>query len=93
VVRKQRGRDEAGSPVTGGEQRPVSVRQAATPGSAETLPPGSDGWQNRLQERKDLADLLKVTSGAKDVITSSILVAGPLISSAFSLFLPGPPPG
>lgn len=57
------------------------------------LPPGSDGWQNRLQERKDLADLLKVTSGAKDVITSSILVAGPLISSAFSLFLPGPPPG
>ena len=57
------------------------------------LPPGSDGWQNRLKERKDLADLLKVTSGAKDVITSSILVAGPLISSAFSLFLPGPPPG
>jgi hypothetical protein len=57
------------------------------------LPPGSDGWQNRLQERKDLADLLKVTSGAKDVITSSVLVAGPLISSAFSLFLPGPPPG
>ena len=56
------------------------------------LPPGSDGWQNRLKERKDLADLLKVTSGAKDVITSSILVAGPLISSAFSLFLPGPPP-
>jgi hypothetical protein len=57
------------------------------------ISPGSDGWQARLQERKDLADLLKVTSGAKDVITSSILVAGPLISSAFSLFLPGPPPG
>jgi hypothetical protein len=51
--------------------------------------PGSDRWQDRLQERKDLADLLKVTSGAKDVITSAILVAGPLISSAFSLFLPG----
>jgi hypothetical protein len=57
------------------------------------VPPGSDGWQNRLQERKDLAGLLQVTSGAKDVITSAILVAGPLISSAFSLFLPGPPPG
>jgi hypothetical protein len=55
------------------------------------LSPGSDGWQNRLQERKDLADLLKVTSGTKDVITSSILVAGPLISSALSLFLPAPP--
>ena len=55
------------------------------------LPPGSDGRQNRLQERKDLADLLQVTSGAKDVITSAILVAGPLISSAFSMFLPGPP--
>ena len=36
------------------------------------LPPGSDRWQARLQERKDLADLLKVTSGAKDVITSAI---------------------
>jgi hypothetical protein len=56
------------------------------------LSPGSAGWQSRMQERKDLADLLKVTSGVKDVIISSILVAGPLISSAFSLFLPGPPP-
>ena len=55
------------------------------------LPPGSEGWQNRLQERKDLADLLQVTSGAKDAVTSAILVAGPLISSAFSMFLPGPP--
>jgi hypothetical protein len=57
-----------------------------------TLPlllPGADRWQERLQERKDLAELLKVTSGAKDVITSAILVAGPLISSGFSLFLPG----
>jgi hypothetical protein len=54
------------------------------------LPPGAGEWQRRLQERKDLADLLKVTSGAKDVITSAILVAGPLITSAFSLFLPGP---
>jgi hypothetical protein len=51
--------------------------------------PGSDRWQDRLQERKDLADLLKVTSSTKDTITSAILVAGPLISSAFSLFLPG----
>jgi hypothetical protein len=51
--------------------------------------PGSDRWQGRLQERKDLADLLKVTSSTKDVITSAILVAGPLISGAFSLFLPG----
>jgi hypothetical protein len=58
-----------------------------------TLPilfPGSGQWQDRMQERKDLADLLKVTSGTKDVISSAILVAGPLISSAFSLFLPGP---
>jgi len=55
------------------------------------LPPGTGQWQARLQERKDLADLLKVTSGAKDVITSAVLVAGPLISSAFSSFLPGPP--
>jgi hypothetical protein len=57
-----------------------------------TLPimlPGTDRWQDRLQERKDLASLLKVTSGAKDVITSSVLVAGPLISSTLSLFLPG----
>jgi hypothetical protein len=53
------------------------------------LPPGPGRWQGRLQERKDLADLLKVTSGAKDVITSGIIVAGPLISSAFSLLLPG----
>jgi hypothetical protein len=52
------------------------------------LTPSSEGWQARLQERKDLAELLKVTSGAKDVITSAVLVAGPLISSAFSLFLP-----
>jgi hypothetical protein len=52
------------------------------------LSPASEGWQKRMQERKDLAELLKVTSGAKDVITSAILVAGPLISSAFSLFLP-----
>jgi hypothetical protein len=51
--------------------------------------PGSDRWQDRLQERRDLADLLKVTSSTKDMITSAILVAGPLISSAFSLFLPG----
>jgi hypothetical protein len=55
------------------------------------LPPGADGWQNRLQERTDLAGLLQVTSGAKDVLTSAVLVAGPLISSAFSMFLPGPP--
>ena len=47
--------------------------------------------QNRLQERTDLAGLLQVTSGLKDVLTSAVLVAGPLISSAFSMFLPGPP--
>jgi hypothetical protein len=55
------------------------------------LPPGADGWQNRLQERADLAGLLQVTSGVKDVLTSAVLVAGPLLSSAFSMFLPGPP--
>jgi len=55
------------------------------------LPPGADGWQNRLQERKDLAGLLQVTNGVKDVLMSAVLVAGPLISSAFSMFLPGPP--
>jgi hypothetical protein len=55
------------------------------------LPPGADGWQSRLQERSDLAGLLQVTSGVKDVLTSAVLVAGPLISSAFSMFLPGPP--
>jgi hypothetical protein len=55
------------------------------------LPPGADGWQNRLQERTDLAGLLQVTGGVKDVLTSAVLVAGPLISSAFSMFLPGPP--
>jgi hypothetical protein len=58
-----------------------------------TLPllfPDSDRWQDRLRERKDLADLLKVASGAKGVMTSAVLVAGPLISSVFSLFLPGP---
>jgi hypothetical protein len=53
------------------------------------LLPGSDRWQDRLQERQDLANLLRVTGSAKDVITSAVLVAGPLISSAFSLFLPG----
>jgi hypothetical protein len=52
------------------------------------LTPDIDGWQARLQERQDLASLLQVTSGVKDVITSAVLVAGPLISSAFSLFLP-----
>src|SRR5262249_7785875 len=52
------------------------------------LTPDFDGWQDRLQERQDLANLLQVTSGVKDVITSAVLVAGPLISSAFSLFLP-----
>jgi hypothetical protein len=51
--------------------------------------PGSGRWQDRLQERKDLADPLKVTGSTKDMITSAILVAGPLISSAFSLSLPG----
>ena len=54
-------------------------------------PPGADGWQARLAERNDLAGLLQVTSGVKDVLTSAVLVAGPLISSAFSMFLPGPP--
>jgi hypothetical protein len=53
--------------------------------------PGADGWQARLQERNDLAGLLQVTSGVKDVLTSAVLVAGPLISGAFSMFLPGPP--
>jgi hypothetical protein len=48
----------------------------------------SDRWQERLQDRQDLASLLQVTSGIKDVITSAVLVAGPLLSSAFSLFLP-----
>jgi hypothetical protein len=51
--------------------------------------PGTPGWQVRLQERKDLADLLKVTGGTRDVLMSAILVTGPLISSAFALFLPG----
>jgi hypothetical protein len=55
------------------------------------LPPGADGWQSRLQERSDLGGLLQVTGGVKDVLTSAVLVAGPLISSAFSMFLPGPP--
>jgi hypothetical protein len=51
--------------------------------------PGTAGWQARLQERKDLADLLKLTGSTRDVLMSAILVAGPLISSAFALFLPG----
>jgi hypothetical protein len=72
-------------------RRLVRLANAMIDKNLSILSPGSDGWQDRLQERKDLADLLKVTSGTKDVITSSILVAGPLISSAFSLFLPGPP--
>lgn len=55
------------------------------------LTPDFDGWQDRLQERRDLAGLLQVTSGVKDVITSAVLVAGPLISSAFSLFIPSSP--
>jgi hypothetical protein len=50
--------------------------------------PPAENWQGRLQERKDFADLLKLTSGTRDVVTSAIVVAGPLISSAFSLFLP-----
>lgn len=50
--------------------------------------PPAENWQGRLQERKDLADLLKLSSGTRDVVTSAIVVAGPLISSAFSLFLP-----
>jgi hypothetical protein len=54
----------------------------------EIKAPGTAGWQARIQERKDLADLLKVTGGTKDVLTSAILVAGPLISSALALFLP-----
>ena len=74
-------------------RRLIRVASATIDAIFPILPPDSDGWQNRLQERKDLADLLQVTSGAKDVITSAILVAGPLISSVFSLFLPGPPPG
>lgn len=72
-------------------RRLVRLANAMIDKTFPILPPGAEGWQNRLHERKDLADLLKVTSGTKDVITSSILVAGPLISSAFSLFLPGPP--
>jgi hypothetical protein len=55
------------------------------------LTPDSDRWQDRLRERQDLASLLQVTSGVKDVITSAVLVAGPLISSAFSLFIPSSP--
>ena len=74
-------------------RRLVRLASATIDAVFPIVPPGSDGWQNRVQERSDLADLLQVTSGAKDVITSAILVAGPLISSAFSMFLPGPPPG
>jgi len=74
-------------------RRLIRLANATIDARFPILAPGSDGWQDRLQERKDLADLLKVTSSAKNVITSSVLVAGPLISSAFSLFLPGPPPG
>jgi hypothetical protein len=53
------------------------------------LPPGTHGWQSRLQERKDLAELLKVTGSVRDAITSAVLVAAPLITSVFSLVLPG----
>jgi hypothetical protein len=70
-------------------RRLTRVANVAIDAMLPLLPPGADQWQERLQERKDLADLLKVTSGAKDVITSSIIVAGPLISSALSLSLPG----
>ncbi|HSZ45069.1 MAG TPA: hypothetical protein VK823_07020 [Streptosporangiaceae bacterium] len=52
------------------------------------LPPRAAGWQSRLQERKDLAELLKVTGSLRDVIISAVLVAGPLISSLVSLLLP-----
>ena len=69
-------------------RRLTRIANAIIDAALPVLPPGSDGWRERLQERKDLAELLKVTSGSKDVITSAILVAGPLISSAFSMFLP-----
>jgi hypothetical protein len=52
------------------------------------LPPRAACWQSRLQERKDLAELLKVTGSLRDVIISAVLVAGPLISSLVSLLLP-----
>lgn len=50
--------------------------------------PGTASWQARLQERRDLAELLRVTGGTKDILMSAILVAGPLLSSAFALFIP-----
>jgi hypothetical protein len=52
------------------------------------LVPPAENWRDRLQERGDLADLLKLTSGTRDVVTSAIVVVGPFLSSAFSLFLP-----
>lgn len=64
------------------------VAHATIDAVLEIKAPGTAGWQDRLQERKDLADLLKVTGGTKDALTSAILVAGPLISSALALFLP-----
>ena len=45
--------------------------------------PATEGWLAASS-----AGLLKLTSGTRDVVTSAIVVVGPFISSAFSLFLP-----
>jgi hypothetical protein len=52
------------------------------------LPPGEQGWRDALDDRAALAGLLQVRGSARDIINSSILVAGPLMTSTLSLFLP-----
>lgn len=58
----------------------------------ETLPllaPGAPGWTDRLRERQALNDLLGLSHGFKDTLDSTVLIAGPLVSAAISLLLPG----
>lgn len=51
-------------------------------------PPGP-GWRNRLEDRDAYSALLGLSQTAGNLLTSSVVVLGPLLSAAVSLFLPG----
>ncbi len=51
--------------------------------------PPQPEWKERVAERETYGQLLRLPQDLRDIATSSVVVLGPLLSAAASLFLPG----
>ncbi|TWP32823.1 hypothetical protein [Leekyejoonella antrihumi] len=67
----------------------TSAANAELDARLPSLAPDAAGWQARIGDRTAYAGLLQIPQSARELLSSSVFIVGPLISATISLFIPG----